>query len=136
MNDDITVVITCFNYGGFLAEAIDSALAQEGGAPRVIVVDDGSTDAESLAALERLPDGVELIRQPNAGLSAARNTGLRAADTPYLIVLDADDRLAPGGLGAMRRPLDADPQLGLQLRRSPSSSATGRARSRSPTSTR
>jgi glycosyltransferase involved in cell wall biosynthesis len=112
MNDDITVVITSFNYGAFLPAAVQSALAQEGGAPHVIVVDDGSTEPETLAALEHLPPEVTLIRQANAGLSAARNTGLRAASTPYLIVLDADDRLADDALAVLRAPLDRDDRLG------------------------
>ncbi len=111
-NDDITVVVTCFNYGAYLPEAVASALGQDGGSPRITVVDDGSTDQQTISALERLPAGVELIRQDNAGLSAARNTGLRAADTPYLIVLDADDRLPPDALTLMRQPLDRDPKLG------------------------
>jgi glycosyltransferase involved in cell wall biosynthesis len=111
-NDDITVVITCFNYGAYLHEAVRSALKQEGGAPRVTVVDDGSSDAQTLIALEQLPDSVNLIRQPNGGLSAARNTGLRQAGTPYVIVLDADDCLAPGALRMLRQPLDRDSQLG------------------------
>jgi glycosyltransferase involved in cell wall biosynthesis len=111
-NGDVTLVITCFNYGAFLGDALQSALAQEGGPPQITVVDDGSTDAATTAALERLPPGVALIRQENAGLAAARNTGLRRATTPYLIVLDADDRLAPGALRAMRAPMDRDPQLG------------------------
>ena len=112
MNDDITVVITCFNYGVFLPEAVASALEQEGGSPKVTVVDDGSTDALTQEALGRLPRDTKLIQQANAGLSAARNAGLRAADTPYLIVLDADDRLTPGALRLMRQSLDGDPQLG------------------------
>ena len=60
---DVTVVITCFNYGRFLNEAMRSALKQEGGPPRILVVDDGSTDPGTLEALERLPDCVELVRQ-------------------------------------------------------------------------
>src|SRR3954453_18504566 len=75
-NDDVTVVITCFNYGRFLSEAVDSALAQESGPPRVVVVDDGSTEPNTLAALERLPPEVMLVRIPNSGLSAARNAGV------------------------------------------------------------
>jgi glycosyltransferase involved in cell wall biosynthesis len=112
MNDDITVVIPCFNYGRFLPEAVMSALEQDGGSPRVIVVDDGSTDPDTLAALECLPEPVLLIRQANAGQSAARNAGLRAAQTPYLIVLDADDKLLPGACSLMRAPLDRDSALG------------------------
>ena len=116
MNDDITVVITCFNYGAYLPEAVASALHQEGGEPRVTVVDDGSTDAETLRALEDLPDQVTLIRQANAGLSAARNAGLRLAQTPYLIVLDADDHFVPASLRLLREPLDRDPCARLHVR--------------------
>ena len=92
-NDDVTIVITCFNYGRFLPEAVQSALDQEGGEPHVAVVDDGSTDEPTLLELERLPERVELIRQANAGVAAARNTGLRRVQTEYALALDADDRL-------------------------------------------
>lgn len=112
MNDDVTVIITCFNYGAFLAESVESALAQEGGEPRVIVVDDGSTDARTLAELDRLPPQVELVRQANAGLSEARNTGLRLVQTPYALVLDADDRLISDALQRLRDALEAEPALG------------------------
>jgi GT2 family glycosyltransferase len=112
MNDDITVVIACFNYGAYLTEAVASALEQRGGTPRVTVVDDGSTDPKTLRVLGQLPEEVTLIRQENAGLSAARNAGLRAAGTRYLIVLDSDDRLTPDALSHLRRPLDEDPALG------------------------
>ncbi len=112
MNDDITVVITCFDYGAYLAESVHSALAQEGGEPRVIVVDDGSTDALTLTELESLPASVELIRQANAGLAEARNAGLRRVRTPYALTLDADDRLVRDALRRLRGVLDADPRLG------------------------
>jgi glycosyltransferase involved in cell wall biosynthesis len=111
-NDDITIVIACFNYGRFLPEAVASALGQEGGPPAVIVVDDGSTEAETQRALGELPGGVELVRQVNRGVCCARNAGLERAQTPYALVLDADDRLAPGALAALRPPLEADPRLG------------------------
>jgi glycosyltransferase involved in cell wall biosynthesis len=112
MNDDITVVLTCFDYGAYLAESVASVLTQEGGAPRLIVVDDGSTDARTIAELERLPAEAELVRQQNAGLAAARNAGLRLAETPFVLALDADDRLASGALRLLREPLVADPRLG------------------------
>ena len=111
-NDDITVVITCFNYGAYLPEAVASALEQEAGAPQVIVVDDGSTDKLTLDVLQQLPPETRLIQQSNAGLAAARNAGFRVATTPYLIALDADDRLTPTALTRLRRPLDGDPELG------------------------
>jgi glycosyltransferase involved in cell wall biosynthesis len=111
-NADVTAVVTCFNYGRFLPEAVDSLLTQAGGPPRVIVVDDGSTDPDTGAALDALPGEVEVVRQPNQGVCAARNNGLARLETPYWLVLDADDRLAPGALQAMRAPLDRDPRPG------------------------
>ena len=112
MNDDVTVVITCFNYGAFLAECVQSVLAQEGGEPRVIVVDDGSTDERTVAELGRLPPQVELVLPANAGVAAARNVGLRRVQTPYALALDADDRLVVDALRRLRDPLEADPALG------------------------
>ena len=108
-NDDVTAVIACFNYGRYLREAVDSVLVQEA---RVVVVNDGSTDPGTHAALDALPDTVEVVRQENRGVCGARNAGLARVDTPYAIVLDADDRLAPGAIDAMRVPLDANPRLG------------------------
>ena len=112
MNDDITVVITCFDYGAFLGESVGSALSQTGGEPRVVVVDDGSTDQRTLAELDRLPRQVEVVRQANAGVAEARNVGLRRVQTPYALALDADDRLAPDALRWLRGPLRASPDLG------------------------
>jgi glycosyltransferase involved in cell wall biosynthesis len=112
-NDDMTAVIANFNYGRFLLEAVASLRVQDGGPPRIVVVDDGSTEPESHAALSTLEaDGVEVVRQGNRGVCAARNAGLASIRTPYWLVLDADDRLAPGALTAMRSELDRDPGLG------------------------
>jgi glycosyltransferase involved in cell wall biosynthesis len=101
---DVTVVVTSFNYARFVGEAVDSAL-REGA--RVIVVDDGSTEP-----LPELPGEVRVIRQENQGVARARNRGLAEVDTPYALVLDADDRLVPGALDLLRAPLEADPKLG------------------------
>ena len=111
-NDDITVVVSCFNYGAFVAECVESALVQEGGEPRVIVVDDGSTDELTLAELERLPPRVELVRQANLGVAEARNAGLRRVSTPYALVMDADDGLTADALRQLREALEAEPALG------------------------
>jgi glycosyltransferase involved in cell wall biosynthesis len=107
-NADVSVVVTNYNYARYLPEAVQSALAQAGGPPRVVVVDDGSTEPATDAVLAALPPVVEVVRQANAGLSAARNAGLSRASTPLLIVLDADDRLLPGALQALKAPLLAD----------------------------
>ena len=109
---DITVVIPCFNHGRFLLESVDRALGQEGGSPQVIVVDDGSTDAETQRVLDELPDGVRLIRQKNAGVAAARNRGFEEADTDLLLMVDADDRLTVDAIDVLRPPLEANPDVG------------------------
>lgn len=107
-NDDVTAVIPCFNHGRYLHEAIESLLGQDGGPPHVVVVDDGSTDAHTRETLAALADHVPVVRQPNSGVSVARNRGFHESDTSYVVFLDADDRLAPGALAALRTPLDAD----------------------------
>jgi len=106
-SEQISVVIPCFNHGRFLGDAVGSALAQEG-PPQVIVVDDGSTERETLEALEQLPSGVRLLRQENSGVSVARNAGAAASSGAMLLMLDADDRLAGGALAALRDALGRD----------------------------
>jgi glycosyltransferase involved in cell wall biosynthesis len=107
---DTTAVIACFNYGAYVEEAVRSLLEQDGGAPHVVVVDDGSTDAATHAALDALPGEVEVIRQENAGVAMARNAGIARAETPYVLCLDADDRLAPGALALLRAALAQHPE--------------------------
>jgi len=104
----VSVVIPCYEQGHFLAEAIDSALAQRGVTLEVIVVDDGSTDDTARIAAGYLE--VRLIRQPNLGLAAARNRGLAASRGRYLIFLDADDRLVPGAAATGVEALEAHPE--------------------------
>ena len=105
MRDDVTVVVTNFNYGDFVRDAVESARGQA----HVLVVDDGSTDPATLRVLDELP--VEVLRQDNAGVAAARNNGMAHATTPYLLCLDADDRLAPGAVEALAEELDRDPSI-------------------------
>jgi len=111
-NADVTVVVANFNYGRYLLEAVASLRNQEGGAPHVVVVDDGSSEPESLAALDALEaDGIEVQRQANRGVCVARNAGLARVQTPYWLVLDADDRLAPGALAMLRSALEDDASI-------------------------
>ena len=106
---DVAVVIPHYNHGRYIAEAVASALAQDVGPPRIVVVDDGSTDPQAEAALAALPAEVEVIRQANAGQAAARNAGARATTEPLLLFLDADDRLPADAIGDLRRALASDP---------------------------
>jgi glycosyltransferase involved in cell wall biosynthesis len=109
-HDDVTVVIPCFNHGDYLLDAVASVLSQEGESPHLIVVDDGSIEPQTETVLDALPEDVELIRQANAGPAAARNAGFARAATPYVLPLDADDRLPAGVLAEMHAALESDPR--------------------------
>ena len=95
MNPSVSIIIPCHQAERWLAETLESALAQAWIRKEIIVVDDGSQD-RSLAVAEKYQSrGVRLISQPNRGAAAARNTGLGVATGDYIQFLDADDLLAP-----------------------------------------
>jgi glycosyltransferase involved in cell wall biosynthesis len=100
----VSVIIPCYNYGRFLAEAIESVLSQDHPAVEVIVVDDGSTD-NTREVVAGFGDRVRCIHQENAGVSAARNTGIRAASHDLIALLDADDTFLPGMLSRLAATL-------------------------------
>ncbi len=90
----VSFVIPNYNHARYLGQAIASALAQTYPNVEVIVVDDGSTD-DSRAVAAAFGSRIRYIHQQNAGLSAARNTGVRAAQGEYIALLDADDLVEP-----------------------------------------
>ncbi len=94
----VSVVIPCYNQAPYLSEAVESALSQDGCRTKVVVVDDGSEPPISLPGREG--DRLRCLRQPNLGVAAARNAGLAASAGKYVVFLDADDRLAAGGIKA------------------------------------
>ena len=92
----VSIIITSYNYGRYLAEAINSALSQTWPADEIIVVDDGSTD-DSLEVAHRF-EGVPTVRiisQENQGPAQALNNGVSAATTEFFLKLDPDDKLDP-----------------------------------------
>jgi glycosyltransferase involved in cell wall biosynthesis len=89
-----SIIIPTYNYASYLPQAIQSALNQTHQPVEVIVVDDGSTDDTPQVAAS-FGDAIRYIRQPNAGLSAARNRGIQEATGDLLVFLDADDLLDP-----------------------------------------
>jgi glycosyltransferase involved in cell wall biosynthesis len=93
-----------------LGDALDSVAAQSIKPIEIIIVDDGSSD-DPAAVAARYPD-VHVIRQPNQGLAAARNTGLRSASGRYVLFLDADDILSPNAIEANLQQFQADPSAG------------------------
>ncbi len=94
----VSILIPCHDAAPWLAQTLESALAQTWPHREIIVVDDGSRDDSAGLARTFHSRGVQLIEQPNRGASAARNTALAAARGDYLQFLDADDLLAPDKL--------------------------------------
>lgn len=92
----VAVVIPVFNRAAYLREALNSVFAQTRPADEVIVVDDGSDD-DPTPVVSEFP-GARLIRQANQGPSTARNAGIRAAKSEYVLCLDSDDVLVPDGI--------------------------------------
>lgn len=90
----VSVIIPCYRQAHFLAETLDSVLAQSHPAIQPIVVNDGSDDDTGPVA-NRYGDKIHYLEQSNQGLSAARNAGIHAAEGKYLLFLDADDLLHP-----------------------------------------
>jgi glycosyltransferase involved in cell wall biosynthesis len=87
----ISVVLPVYNRARYVGEAIDSVLGQSRPPEELIVVDDGSTD-DSLAVIERFVcPGVRIVRRPNGGIGAARNTGLAAVTGDLIAFIDSDD---------------------------------------------
>jgi len=105
----VSIIITNHNYAEFLAEAIDSALAQSGVEIEVIVVDDGSTD-ESAGIIAGYGDTIHSVSQSNGGHCAASNTGFLHSRGNVVMFLDADDYLLPGAALALASALDTDPK--------------------------
>jgi glycosyltransferase involved in cell wall biosynthesis len=102
----VSVLIPCYNQAHFLPEAIASV---EPGARQVeiVVVDDGSSDG-TYGTATSFPH-VRCIRQPNAGLAAARNRALQESTGEFVVFLDADDRLLPGAIETGARALESHP---------------------------
>jgi glycosyltransferase involved in cell wall biosynthesis len=109
-----SVIIPAHNEAELVGSAIQSVLRQSRPDWEAIVVDDGSTDgtAETVREYERRDPRISLVQQANAGLSAARNTGIEVARAPFLSFLDSDDLFMPDYLEAMGAALESTPDAG------------------------
>lgn len=89
----LSIVVPCYNVEDYIAACLDSLLAQTYRNIEIIVVDDGSPDGsyDVAAGVARTTNRIKIVRQRNGGLSAARNTGIRAASGEYLTFVDSDD---------------------------------------------
>lgn len=105
----VSVIVPVYNGERFLAEAIESILAQTYPSYEIIVIDDGSTDRTREIVLS-YPE-IKYLYQTNAGTAAARNRGIEMARGEYLAFLDADDLWMPGKLAIQIAAFEADPTL-------------------------
>jgi glycosyltransferase involved in cell wall biosynthesis len=110
----VSIVITCYNLGEYLEEAIQSALDQTYPDVEVLVVDDGSTDQRTIEVLDRLQSHsrLRILRTPNQGVARARNLGFSQARGEYILPLDADDRIKPEYVARAAEVLDSQPLVG------------------------
>lgn len=94
-NKTVSIVIPCYLYANYLKECVDSVRAQTYPIHEIIVVSDGSPD-NTVEVCREL--GVTCYVKQNGGLSSARNFGIERAIGEYIMCLDADDKLVPGGV--------------------------------------
>jgi len=91
MDRSVSIIVTAYNYGAYVSQAVESLINQEGDLSlEIIVVDDGSTD-DTRSILESYGPSIKAIHQANSGVSMARNRGIEAASGNYIGFLDADD---------------------------------------------
>lgn len=108
----VAVIVPCYNLGIYLDECLASVAASTRAPDEVLILDDGSTDAETVRILDRLrAAGHRVERTPNQGLAATRNTAAERVSSDYLVFLDADDKLAPDYLAHAARALDRLPEV-------------------------
>lgn len=106
----ISVVIPLYNKEKEVLRALESVFAQTRLPDEVIVVDDGSTDQGPMLVEQKYGHRIKMIRLTNKGVSSARNAGIRAAESEFICLLDADDEWMPGYLEEINKLADDFPE--------------------------
>lgn len=106
----VSVVIPAYNVGEYIARTLDSVLNQTHPADEIIIVDDGSTD-NTAEVVRSYGSKVKFIQQGNAGASAARNAGVKAARSEWIAFLDGDDEWLVDKLELQMALLERNPDL-------------------------
>jgi len=99
MHPLVSILIPCHNASSWIAQTLDSALAQTWPHIEIIVVDDGSRDDSAAIVEHYAPRGIRLVTQSNRGASAARNRALSLSSGDFIQFLDADDLISPQKIG-------------------------------------
>jgi glycosyltransferase involved in cell wall biosynthesis len=111
----VSIIIPCYNHGALLREALASVKeVRNENLLEVIVVDDGSSDAETIRILKEVAEaGYGVVSQPNRRVSAARNAGIRLANGEFILPLDSDNRLRDVYLKEGVSLLKENPSIGV-----------------------
>jgi glycosyltransferase involved in cell wall biosynthesis len=112
---EVSVIIPTYNRRELVQRAIGTVLAQTREVQEIVVVDDGSTDGTGDALAQAFGDRIRYVRQPNGGVSSARNHGLRMARGRYLALLDSDDEWMPTKTQRQIEWLQERPDYGMVL---------------------
>ena len=109
----VSVIVPVYNVAKYIAATVESVLAQTYDNFELLLIDDGSPD-DSITICQQFSDPrITIIRQPNRGLSAARNTGIRNAQGDYLAFLDGDDLWLPEKLAKHITHLNQSEEVGV-----------------------
>lgn len=108
----VSIIIPTYNQAKYIAQTIDSTLAQTYPNVEVIVVNDGSTD-DTAAILVGYGDRIKCISQANRGLAGARNAGFSVAQGEYLLFLDSDDIIPTEKVARHLEQFDKQPEVGV-----------------------
>ena len=109
---DVSIVINNYNYGRYVGQAIESALAQTHASVEVIVVDDGSTD-QSQEIIKSFGTRIKALQQANGGQTSAMNLGLSASSADWVCLLDADDIFLPTKVSRILQLAAENPTAGM-----------------------
>lgn len=112
---DLSIVITCYNLGEYLNDALQSmkALKYDNTGVEIVLVDDGSTSEKTKDAIEVLKSEFDIvIIQENMGLGKARNNGIEKSKGKYILPFDADNKLEPSFIEGAISILEENEQIG------------------------
>ena len=115
----VSVLITCFNYGVYVGQAIESALEQTYPPAEIIVSDDASHDNSCEVVESYISRGyeIQLLRNPHGGMAANLNAAYRNSSGDMICLLDADDTFLPGKIEAMVNVFRGHPGAGFAIHR-------------------
>lgn len=111
----VSIITPCYNDGAYLEETIRSVRSQTYTNWEMIVIDDGSDDANTLKVLDKIrnEENVRVLRTQRLRPAGARNEGIAAADGEYILPVDADDLIEPTYLERAVEKMEENPQLGI-----------------------